>query len=417
MVPTPVHKGTPEGSVHPEHPPRTDGAKELTVAVIDDDPGVPSGHLVPAMRHVVLACNELGLETLVFASEEVRDALARDSTSPWQEESVRACPHEAVPRGTRAILQRLLSVADESLEHRIVAFWPWWQQLDLECVAEMDAELQRHGISVATIGNVSSVVRQTEPDPTELGFLRKCAQLDSVTTVFYWDAVESSSLPPFIRAKAKRLPEFHDSESSGSFTAPETRTRSLALFGGLTGHRGVGELIWLSLLNRRLTFQAVGASLNTRGIVSVERHRPFTYKFLAKASDRVVARLARMLLKSRPNLEVRHQYFENQIALNDALRTQGALLAVGHRHPYSSGIALQALACGVPVLWTPGNSAIADHLERCYPAGRLSRRHFTVPNALDKDWGDLVDPTVASAAFTWADYRQSLHDGLFPHCV
>ena len=64
------------------------------------------------------------------------------------------------------------------------------------------------------------------------------------------------------------------------------------------------------------------------------------------------------------------------------------------RSPYSSGLVHQSLASGIPVVWNPGNSAMASVLEEAFPFGRINRRDLFRYNRLFKLVTEVEDVTT-----------------------
>jgi hypothetical protein len=308
------------------------------------------------------------------------------------------------------------TVAGDAMQNHIehaVLFWPSWPQIDLNYVTQLKASL-RFSYEIVTVANISNFVRRNNRHEIDSLFLQRALQVEQIHTIFYWDTLKPHELPFTLQLKCRKLEEFHDSITD-ALRDPKTKVADIGFFGSsLSASRGLVEFVWLAYLNPKLRFVASGGKpVWTGGYLIHKSATNSIFRKLLIVVDYLIGVLTRTLSSKLQNITFELRYSPTQLALNTKLLQTRFVFTAGHIHPYSSGIALQSLALGIPLIWTSGNSAISDYLTDVGLGGRLKWRHFLIPNSLTNSLRRDSNPkAVPEDLISWETFKKSLATGL-----
>lgn len=384
----------------------------VPIYLIDTSCDVPPGHVIPFFVHLLVALTEMGHDVHAAMSEDFKHSVLMELSAlglahHFDQMSIIGSP--------QSFSEAFQLVRDDVLRHpsdRAVLFWPAWPQVDLHFIEELGASFP-FPFEIITLANISNFVRRSDKISTDAKFLLRALNIPQIRTIFYWDSLETDELPSILQTKCRKIEEFHD----GALTSENQEEKKLAdvgFFGSsLSASRGLLEFVLLALMNPRLKFLASGGEpVWTGGLLSERvKHRWFIRKVLA-VSEFVIGLLTRHLAARLRNLRFEVRHSPTQVALNDHMRGVQYVFAAGHIHPYSSGIALKSLALGIPVLWTSGNSAVANHLTTLCGDGRLQLRNFLIPNSLTSKIMEQRIQVMENQVVSWDRFKKSLASGL-----
>jgi len=359
-----------------------------------------------------MALDEMGHDVRVAMSDNFERSVLMELVALGKTDRRDQISIVGSPRGFSEALQLAQDDFIQDPADRVILFWPSWPQVDLWFLDELGSSVL-FPFEIVTVANISNFVRLKDSISTDAKFLLRALELPQIRSILYWDSLETHELPLLLQTKCRRIEEFHD----GVLMRENQKGIKLAdvgFFGSsLSASRGLLEFVWLALLNPRLTFLASGGEpVWTGGLLSLRvKNRSFIRKVIA-LFDFVLGLLARQIAIRVRNLRFETRYSPTQVELNRHLQKVRFVFTAGHIHPYSSGIALQSLALGIPVLWTSGNSAAADHLTTLCFNGRLQLRDFLKPNSLTSKTSEQYIQVNAKEVVTWESFKASLASGL-----
>lgn len=187
--------------------------------------------------------------------------------------------------------------------------------------------------------------------------------------------------------KVKRLPEFHSARPKTDFPEKKEYSKQLNFYGGLSSLRGLGEIFLVALFNPKLQVQIKGYGYSKYRVwrplklrlfrYSRWRQKPLLAIFIALASTAIST------LRFLPNIEFDSKPFTSENDFLDAVSTSGFIF-VGCKLPHSSGVALAALAAGVPVIWFGEKGEAVRTLLAASPNGRILYKDIFVPGKVTR---------------------------------
>ena len=311
-----------------------------------------------------------------------------------------------------------------TLESRpTLVFISWWADFSIEILEKLDSLLAENCIPWATICNASGILRCTNPEVTELLFWSRVSDgFKALISAYYWDTLDFPLDDHGRHERAQKLAEFHpyDRDTNVQTEQVEERVsgRQIGFLGSQMAHRGIGEFIWLGCLNPSVLFVGLGATAVSSWRLDIYRFprasggwsRRLAWRFVSPLQwiEVFISGVLLLLARALPNIHLKQHTFPTQSEFNMSLQSFDAIFIAAHRHPYSSGTALQALACGTPVLWIAGNSAANDHLRRQYPLGRLNWRDFLIPGYFGQQMPRRLQESQCRPVFVWDDYLRDL---------
>lgn len=352
----------------------------VTTFLIVGDYGSNAGHLVMEAANQFAAFSLKGMCHLVTL-QETAELVAEELKNRYDLAGYESVGALRIVRGlgSTQLIEAIANTEAPATKCKIRVHVAWWRDLTIPTLRGLDDFLYRKSGSWEVVANVSGLLRRAwdcEPEEAQfLDFLRSCRALNRT---LYWDPTDSHDASRRLGVKAVSLPEYHPARPEGSMTgSAKGRHRGdfliVSFFGALQGRRGFGNFVLLAVLNPDCRFQARGYGYSGRALVAIPRsHRRFPLAWpFRRVTALCLSALVHALVRLLPNLHVDKSPFPDQVSLNEAIAESDAVFACGRYSPYSSGIALQSLACRTPVIWMAGESAASDILFKAYPAGLL----------------------------------------------
>ncbi len=183
--------------------------------------------------------------------------------------------------------------------------------------------------------------------------------------------------------KVRRLPEFHPSMPNLKKNSLKIEpSNSVNFFGALSGHRGLSEFLVLALFNPNISFKAKGYSYS-----SLKLWRPHKFSWMRYKSWRnkpwvaipaILISLLLSTLRFLPNLQFDQNPFVNDDEFQKNLASSNFLF-YGCKLPHSSGVALTALASGVPVFWFGHSGEAVRFLKSNVPECEIKYYQIFIP--------------------------------------
>jgi len=261
------------------------------------------------------------------------------------------------------IIDTIKNSSEKDLRNQI--YFPWWDLIPLDNLEKFESELVTNSIKWSTIAHVSTHLRVSKLS-RETSFLEYAAKSMALNKVFYWDSLPETSFEKNFRSFVVKLPEFHFYTRKNDSIHSLRRLR-IGFFGRQSIARGKLIFLWLALINPTIKFVGVGDFIES----DLYFRRLILIPLLGSKLNFVLRKFIMRLKPWIKNYSESYLYFNNQREFNQSLIDFNAIFVAGHLLPYSSGVALQSLACGVPVIWTSGNSAHSDQMKKHFPIGRL----------------------------------------------
>jgi hypothetical protein len=207
----------------------------------------------------------------------------------------------------------------------------------------------------------------------------------------------------FSGTKLRRLPEFHSVNIDSNLLNKKNDSIRLNFYGGLNSFRGLGEILLIALFNPRLAISIKGYGFSKFKVWRPVKFKFFIYsKWRQKPLAAIFIALVSLLLSTLrylPNVEFDPEPFESQDEFEKAIATSNFVF-YGCKLPHSSGLALTALAAGVPVIWFGEKGEAVRILEKAYPAGRINYRDIFVVGRVKKILKNS-NGYLPKSVFTW----------------
>jgi hypothetical protein len=207
----------------------------------------------------------------------------------------------------------------------------------------------------------------------------------------------------FSGTKLRRLPEFHSVNIDSNLLNKKNDSIRLNFYGGLSSFRGLGEILLIALFNPRLAISIKGYGFSKFKVWRPVKFKYFIYlKWRQKPLAAIFIALVSLLLSTLrylPNVEFDPEPFESQDEFEKAIATSNFVF-YGCKLPHSSGLALTALAAGVPVIWFGEKGEAVRILEKAYPAGRINYRDIFVVGRVKKILKNS-NGYLPKSVFTW----------------
>lgn len=386
--------------------------EDTPIYLIDTSCAVPPGHVVAFFVQLLVALTEMGHDVHAAMSEDFKHSVLMELSALGLADHFDQMSIIGSPQSFSEAFQL---VRDDALRHpsdRAVLFWPAWPQVDLHFIEEIGASFP-FPFEIITLANISNFVRRSDKISTDAKFLLGALNIPQIRTIFYWDTLETDELPSILQTKCRKIEEFHYAALT-SENQEEKKLADVGFFGStLSASRGLLEFVLLAFMNPRLKFLASGGEpVWTGGFLTHQLHSRWFLRKILFVINVVLVFITKYIATRLQNLRFEVQYSPTQVALNDHLRGVQYVFTAGHIHPYSSGIALQSLALGIPVLWTSGNSAVANHLTTLCGDGRLQLRNFLIPNSLTSKIMEQRIQVMENQVVSWDRFKKSLASGL-----
>jgi hypothetical protein len=220
-----------------------------------------------------------------------------------------------------------------------------------------------HRVDLRVLVNISGMISNTSHSESERAVLNTLKIFKNRMHFITWD----------LRVTGSR--EFSDIEYLPTYKKSVRRTfldsqLNIGFFGKLSSERGLTNLLFAAILNPKLNFVLKGYGLSFKylyrwpGYLSVKR-TPI------KAIVSLFLTFYIFLLTKLPNVSLSEVYFDTEEEMTTEIQKCSAIFWSCRKSPYESGVGIQALANGVPVVWLNGKSAMAKLLSAHYPIGEL----------------------------------------------
>jgi hypothetical protein len=218
-------------------------------------------------------------------------------------------------------------------------------------------------IDLKVLINVSGMISDSSHSESEREVLNKLGIFKDKIHFMAWDSrvTESREFSSFDYLPLYKKPVKKSSNQS---------QLRIGFFGKLTSDRGLTDLLFSAILNPQLKFELKGYGLSFKylyrcpGYLSVK-------KTPIKAIASLFLTLYIFLLTKLPNVSLSEIYFDTEQEMTAEIQKCSAIFWSCRKSPYESGIVIQSLAAGVPVVWLNGQSAMAKILSSQYPVGEL----------------------------------------------
>jgi hypothetical protein len=279
-------------------------------------------------------------------------------------------------KGFSATIKTIIESSNLSLnkDRNKLLYLPWWDLIPLDELRKFESAFLVNSIKWTTIAHVSTHLRLNKTS-RETNFLKYAANSQTLGKVFYWDTFSEDSFEEEFRSFVIKIPEYHFYIRKSRLNKLDGNL-SIGFFGSQSIKRGKLIFILLALINPKIRFVGVGLPMKEK-------------KFFPRLNNRILLLgstldfiLQKSLIKIKTlakNYSETNVYFRDQKEFNQSLLEFDAIFVAGHLMPYSSGVALQSLACGVPVIWTSGNSAHSDQMKENFPIGKLRKIERFIP--------------------------------------
>jgi hypothetical protein len=218
-------------------------------------------------------------------------------------------------------------------------------------------------IDLKVLINVSGMISDSSHSKSEREVLNKLGIIKNKIHFMAWDSrvAESKEFSNF-----DYLPLYKNPVKK-SINQSQLR---IGFFGKLTSDRGLTDLLFSAILNPQLKFELKGYGFSFKYL-----YRCPGYLSVKKTPIKAIASLFLtfyiFLLTKLPNILLSEIYFDTEQEMTAEIQKCSAIFWSCRKSPYESGIVIQSLAAGVPVVWLNGQSAMAKILSSQYPVGEL----------------------------------------------
>ncbi len=270
----------------------------------------------------------------------------------------------------------------------IYCFFLWWRSLDQFRTSERYTS--SINLRIFTIVNASTWLRGYPKQGVEESYLSSLSADPLISRIYSWDPLAKLQrrFP-----KLDYLPEIHREVYISN--PIRTNEKQIGFYGKLSVDRGLFEVYLAALFhpNRRFRIRGYGKVKAMKDFYRMSGYQSKSqtpFRFLCSMAVCLIA----WLLSQLPNIDEKSVEFESDLELVADMKTCKCVFYAANHSPHSSGIALLSLVNEIPVLWIKGNSAASDNLERYYPEGHISFRHFVFPVHLKRRMANLPTPKL-----------------------
>ena len=233
---------------------------------------------------------------------------------------------------------------------------------------------KHHDLHIDVLVNASGIISRSKEATTENLVIEKYNGLNSRVSFLVWD---------------KRVTDVSDLRNFRFLPEPKNVTPRLSVptktvigfYGKLSFDRGLFDILVSVFFNPKLQYQISGYGFNRKYV-----YRSKNFISMRRTPIRGIYSLALNYLVQLAffsnKVAFEQRYFKNEAEMTSEMQTCSAIFFSCARSPYSSGLVYQSFAAGIPVVWTPGNSAMAHVLEESFPLGRITLRDFFRRNRL-----------------------------------
>jgi hypothetical protein len=155
----------------------------------------------------------------------------------------------------------------------------------------------------------------------------------------------------------------------------------IGFYGKLSFDRGLFDFLLSVFFNPKLRYQISGYGFNRKYV-----YRSRNFISMRRTPVRGILSLVLNYLVQLAFLSNRvvfeQRYYKDEAEMTREMQMCSAIYFSCARSPYSSGLVYQSFAAGIPVVWSPGASAMSYILEDIFPEGRISEMALLLPNNL-----------------------------------
>lgn len=234
--------------------------------------------------------------------------------------------------------------------------------------------LKHHDLHIEVLVNASGIISRSKEAAFENRVIEKFTALSSRVNFIVWDkrVTTCSDLINF-----RFLPE--PKKITPRLSTP-TKT-VVGFYGKLSFDRGLFDILVSVFFNPKLQYRISGYGFNRKYV-----YRSRNFISMRRTPIRGIFSLALNYLVQLAFLSNKvafeQRYFKDEAEMTSEMQMCSAIFFSCTRSPYSSGLVYQSFAAGIPVVWTPGNSAMAYVLEGIFPEGRISVKTLRLPHKL-----------------------------------
>jgi hypothetical protein len=253
-------------------------------------------------------------------------------------------------------------------------------------------------VDLRVLVNISGIISNTLHSESEREILNRLKIFKDKIHFMTWDSRVNDSKEFY---NVEYLPTYKKSIIKNCLN-PQL---SIGFFGKLSSERGLTNLLFAAILNPQLNFVLKGYGLSFKylyrwpGYISVKR-TPI------KAIVSLLITLYTFLLTKLPNVSLSEFYFATEEEMTSEIQKCSAIFWSCRKSPYESGVGIQALSNGVPVVWLDGESAMAKLLVAHYPEGELPFEELYKFRGL-QSFVLSIKEVVPLAPFTFEDFQSA----------
>ena len=234
--------------------------------------------------------------------------------------------------------------------------------------------LKNDDLHIEVLVNASGIISGSKESASESLVIEKFTELSSRVNFLAWD---------------KRVTVVSDLRNFRFLPEPKNITPRLRIptknivgfYGKLSFDRGLFDLLLSVFFNPKLHYRISGYDFNRKHLYRSKNFismRRTPVKGILSLGLNYLVQLA--FLSNRVAFEQR--YYKDEAEMTREMQMCSAIFFSCERSPYSSGLVYQSFAAGIPVVWSPGNSAMAYVLEDIFPEGRICAKALRRPNKL-----------------------------------
>ena len=349
--------------------------KEIVVIVLPKRLDEIRGHIIMQLVMDLMAMQLHKIEFRFYTTVSTQKSIKNELTSMGVNVKFIDENSYISNKGFSATIKTIIESSNLSLnkDRNKLLYLPWWDLIPLDELRKFESAFLVNSIKWTTIAHVSTHLRVNKKS-RETNFLKYAANSQTLDKVFYWDTLSEDSFEEEFRSFVIKIPEYHFYIRKSRLNKLDGNL-SIGFFGSQSIRRGKLIFILLALINPKIKFVGVGLSIKEKNFFP----RLNRLLFLGSILDFILQKSLIKIKTLAKNYSETNVYFQDQKEFNQSLVEFDAIFVAGHLLQYSICVALQSLACGVPVIWTSGNSAHSDQMKENFPIGKLRKIESFVP--------------------------------------
>jgi hypothetical protein len=305
--------------------------------------------------------------------------------------------------GTGALKQKLFDLISElnSNQSKSVILFTWLPIFTQEEFVSLLRAIKNPNLSIVGVTSLSDESCKNYDDNYFFTLEQVFIHNNNCKILWVWH--EPNPLT-FDLGKVRRLPEHH----SHVLTKVDTfrSVNQLSFFGRLSFSRGFTELLIIALMNPSLRIFAKGLGYKNSGLWRPSRNYHSFRRNPIKGILSIVISYGFSLLMMLPNVKIDTKPFMSESEFNLGV-SNSHFVFVGCKSPLSSGVALSALASGVPVIWFGKEGEAVNNLKRSCVLGRINYLDIFTPGKITRKVKNLRG-FKPKEVFTWEMFKEEL---------